>query len=77
MHVFMASAALAQAVHATVSVQMARELVARGTDIACDVAVVCALARAGFGHQSIRALRDHAVRIAEDLSRFGRPAGRA
>lgn len=63
---------LAAAIHATLVVQMARELIDRKADIASDVAVIYALARAGFGLKAIEVLRARAVQIAAELSAFGK-----
>lgn len=61
MQIFQASHHLVYAVHDAISCGMARHLLARAVNLNDDIAVIVALAHAGFGADSIRALRRAAV----------------
>lgn len=59
-----ASGALTAFVHSLIIQQMARELRQRRADLGCEVSVIHALAQAGFGVPSIRALAARAIIVA-------------
>lgn len=61
MQVMQASHVLTAAIHDMISCGMARHLLTRAVDLEDDIAVIVALASAGFGADSIRALRAAAV----------------
>lgn len=64
MQVVQASIPLAHAVHAIIATGMAKHLIRHAIDLADDPSVIFALANAGFGLTSIRALRTRAVEMA-------------
>ena len=65
MQVFQASTALERAVHVLIVGQMAQALMLAGADTAAEVDVVFALAQAGFGLATIKALSSGAARLAQ------------
>lgn len=64
MRIVKASKKLTRAAHGIIADGMAAHLSHSFADLCCDTSVTVTLARAGYGADSIRALRDRAVEIA-------------
>lgn len=68
MQIVQASPQLVHAVQTVIAIGMARHLLRRVSDLQDDTAVTVALAQAGFGLASIRALRNRATAIARQIA---------
>ena len=68
MRIVDASPELTKAAHSLIVCRMVCHLVTSCPDIRCDTSVTVTLARAGFGADSIRALRFRAVEIAGHIA---------
>lgn len=64
MQIVQATQIIATAAHGIIACGMAAQLVQRAVDLGDEIAVIVVLAQAGFGLDSIRALRARAVEIA-------------